>query len=278
MPGSQGGEHQDEEVALEQVVLELVAGELVAVRHHGGGHVSHLEALLPATEAQLGVLVVGEELLGEPAQRVPGGPPHHQRGAAGGGDGFGLGMVGSRLLEPARPAHAEEVHVVAGRVEQVRSIGQPHAGGGDPDPGAVERPGQLGQGGGLDDGVGVDQRHERQPGGGRATVAAGGEAHVAARVDDRHAGQVGQGLDHAVGPAVVHQHHLGGDALRRQDGLHRPPQPRLGAVSHDHRRDPVAGGGRRGSGRVGRWRRWGSGRVGGVGGGHGRDTLVDAPW
>ncbi len=227
------GEHADQAVPVEEVELRRVAPELVAVPHHGAGHEDHGTAGLPAAEREVGVLLVGEELALE-ASELPVELQRHRHARATGGEHVATDrMATGRLVERPRPAEAEEVDLVAGRVEVVRPVGETHARGGDAG-GAAGRVAQFVRQGaeaaGIDDRVRVDEGDDLTHGDSRTVGAAAREAGVGAGPHDGHALHRLEPVDGAVGAPVVDEDHLddlAGTGQRRGDGV---LQPRFGAV------------------------------------------------
>ena len=117
MRASGSGEHGDQAVPLDEVHLFGIAAELVAVHDDGVGDEHHAQASEPAAEAELGVLVVHEELGLEGPQLLPDGAPEDHRRSRGARD-VALDGVGSRrIAEPTTPRVTEEVDLVARRVD-----------------------------------------------------------------------------------------------------------------------------------------------------------------
>ena len=90
---------------------------------------------------------------------------------------------------------------------------------------------------GLDDQVAVDERQELARRDGCAGVASAGEAQVLARPDDGDAGCRRQAVDGAVRASVVDEDDLDVDALRVEQRVDAPFEPRLVAVGEHDRRE-----------------------------------------
>jgi hypothetical protein len=220
-------------------VLAGVPPELVLVVDVGGRVDHDAQAAEPDAPAELEILLVHEELLGEAAELVEKVAADRHRGAGREGDVAQLGDGRSRAPEEAGPRDPGQMNLVAGRVEELGLVKQSEPGRDDADRGILERPDETFQSPRADDRVGIEEderRVRRVPG---TDVAAAGETEVAPWRDDPHAltccGRVYLGA----AAAVVDDDDL--------VGLERIQQPRERvprAVRHDD-----DGGGRQGTSR-----------------------------
>ena len=117
-----GGEHEDETIALEEVVLRRIPAKLVVVIDVRLGRDDDAQATKPCSPRQLEVLLVHEELRGETAQLPKELRANGERCAARIGNVVELRQTLGGLLIAASPRKPGQVHDVAARVEQLRPV------------------------------------------------------------------------------------------------------------------------------------------------------------
>jgi len=166
--------------------------------------------------AELDILLVHEQLLGEAAELGEGLSPDRQRRSAGGGHVLEPLDALRGLAEPTGPRQAADVDDGSAGVEQVGPIEQPQTGHRDSDHRVVQRPRELCKRAVRHDRVRVEEHEHIADRLGGAAVAAAGEAEVLAGLDQAHPTLALRGSNRRIAPTVVDDDHLRLDWKRAQ--------------------------------------------------------------